>query len=177
MLTPSITPLLTGSFAPDFTLIEVVSRRPMALSDLRCSSIVINFWSVDCPWSRYYDDYFLDRAALWARQQVTLTMIASNHNETIEQMQDMADAYGITSPILHDENNVVADAFGAQTTPHIFVIDATGLIVYQGAIDDRTFRRLEPTTNYLDAAVEALTAGRNPATSDTPAYGCRIVRI
>jgi peroxiredoxin len=103
-------------------------------------------------------------------------MIASNANETIEQLRDMADAYGIANPILRDEDNAVADAFGAQATPHVFVIDATGQIIYQGAVDDRTFRQPEPTINYLDAAIDALSKGQVPSITDTSAYGCTIVR-
>lgn len=174
---PLITPLPAGSIAPDFTLMDVISGRPVSLSALLGAGIVLDFWSVDCPWSRHYDDYFLERAAQWAPQGVMLVMIACNAGETIEQMQDMADAYGITNPILLDEGSRVADAYGAQTTPHVFVLDGAGQIIYQGAVDDRTFRQPEPTVNTLDAAVEALIAGQLPAISDTPAYGCAIVRL
>lgn len=172
----TIMPLPAGSIAPDFTLVEVVSGQPLSLGALLGTGVVLDFWSVDCPWSRHYDDYFLERAELWAQQGVTLVMIACNAGETIEQMKDMADAYGITNPILLDEGGMVTDAYGAQTTPHVFVLDGTGQVIYQGAVDDRTFRQPEPTINYLDAAVEALIAGQAPAIGDTPAYGCQIVR-
>jgi peroxiredoxin len=172
----TITPLPVGSIAPDFALIEVVSGQSVSLGALLGTGAVLDFWSVDCPWSRHYDDYFLERAELWEEQGVTLVMIACNAGETIEQMQDMADAYGITNPILLDEGGRIADAYGAQTTPHIFVLDGAGRVIYQGSVDDRTFRQPEPTVNYLDAAVEALIAGQRPAISDTPAYGCAIVR-
>lgn len=173
---PTIIPLPAGSAAPEFTLIEVVSGQPRSFSDLLGNGAVLDFWSVDCPWSRHYDDYFLERAEMWAAHGITLIMIACNTGETIEQMRDMADAYGIANPILIDEDGRVADAYGAQTTPHVFVIDGTGQVIYQGAVDDRTFRQPEPTVNILDAAVEALIAGQTPAIRETPAYGCQIVR-
>jgi peroxiredoxin len=173
---PDITPLPAGSIAPDFTLIEVVSGQPVSLGVLLRAGAVLDFWSVDCPWSRHYDDYFLERSELWEEQGIALVMIASNAGETVEQMQDMADAYGITNPILLDEDSKIADVYGAQTTPHVFVLDGMGRVIYQGAVDDRTFRQQEPTVNHLDAAVEALIAGQTPAVSDTPAYGCAIVR-
>ena len=172
----TISPLPVGSIAPDFTLIDVISGQPAKLGVLLGAGAVLDFWSVDCPWSRHYDDYFLERAELWAAQGVMLIMIACNAGETIEQMRDMADAYGITNPILSDAGGRIADAYGAQTTPHVFVLDGTGQVIYQGAVDDRTFRQPEPTINYLDAAVEALIAGQRPAIGDTPAYGCQIVR-
>ncbi len=176
MSLPVIIPLPAGSIAPDFTLIDVVSGQPVSLSALLRTGAVLDFWSVECPWSRQYDDYFLERAALWAEQGVTLVMIACNAGETIEQMRDMADAYGITNLILFDEGGRVADAYGAQTTPHIFVLDGTGQVIYQGAVDDRTFRQPQPTVNTLDAAVDALITGQTPAICNTAAYGCTIVR-
>jgi hypothetical protein len=138
--------------------------------------VVLSFWSVECPWTRYYDDYFVERAAVWGEQGIALMLVNSNSNESPEEMRDMADAYGMGGPILHDVGNVVADAYGAITTPHIYVIHPEGVIVYQGAIDDRSFRQPEPTFNYLDAAVDALLAGQYPEVVETPAYGCTIVR-
>jgi len=70
----------------------------------------------------------------------------------------------------------VADAYGAQTTPHAFLIGSDGRLLYQGAVDDRSFRQRQATTNYLDAAVSALLAGRSPDPASTPAYGCTLVR-
>jgi peroxiredoxin len=176
MRTVQPTPLLPGSAAPDFTLTDVVTGVPVTLSAVIGRGVVLNFWSVECPWTRYYDDYFVERAAVWGKFGVSLIMINSNANESREEMHDMADAYGMGGPILHDIGSVVADAYGAITTPHIFVIHPEGLIIYQGAIDDRSFRQPEPTVNYLDLAVEALLAGESPAIAETPAYGCTIVR-
>ncbi len=88
----------------------------------------------------------------------------------------MADAYGMGGPILHDPGALVADLYGAIATPHLFVISPAMTVIYQGAVDDRSFRQPEPTTNYLDAAVQALMVGGLPAVAETPAYGCTIVR-
>lgn len=170
------TPLTPGSAAPDFSLIDVVSGESVTLAALMGRGVVLNFWSVECPWTRYYDDYLAERGAVWGENGVSLVLVNSNANEAPEEMRDMADAYEMHGPILHDAGNAVADAYGAITTPHIFVIHPDGLIVYQGAIDDRSFRQPEPTVNYLDAAVEALLAGRYPEIAETPSYGCTIVR-
>ena len=70
----------------------------------------------------------------------------------------------------------VADLFGAQTTPHFFVLDQQGVLRYRGALDDVTFRQREPKNYYLHEAVQALLAGRLPEPAETPAYGCTIVR-
>ncbi len=170
-------PLALGSPLPDFSLTDVLTGQPVALRGVMQRGLVINFWSVDCAWSRYYDDYFIERANQWAGQGVPLLLVNSNVNETVEQMRDMADAYGIPGPILRDEGCALADALGAQTTPHLFVFNSQALLIYQGAVDDRSFRQPAPTVNYLDAAVQAVLAGQAPSPAETPAYGCTIVRL
>ncbi len=171
-----ITPLPVGSLAPDFKLVDILSGEPYTLRDLRGEIVVLNFWSGECPWSRHFDAYFNERAPLWAQAGIWMLHISSNANEEPTDTEEAVEELGVEQPILDDPGNVVADAFGAQTTPHVFVIDPTGRVAYQGAIDDRSFRQREATVNYLDAALEALDAGRDPDPAETPAYGCTIVR-
>jgi hypothetical protein len=80
------------------------------------------------------------------------------------------------SKILIDRKHAVADLYEAVTTPHVFVIDRGGILRYRGAVDDMTFRHRQATRFYLQEAVEALLKGSLPAISETPAYGCTIVR-
>lgn len=171
-----ITPLEVGSAVPDFTLDDVLSGVPVALADLRGDVVVLNFWSGECDWSRRYDDYFAGHVDKWAERGVRLIHINSNANESLADTDRVAHDLDIMAPILDDAGNVVADAYGATNTPHVFVITADGHLAYQGAIDDTNFRQKEATVNYLDAAVEAVLAGREPAVTATPAYGCTIVR-
>jgi len=173
------TPLAPGAVAPDFSLTDVISGEAVSLSGALAAfgrGVVLNFWSVECPWTRYYDDYFVERAAEWRELGVALLLVDSNSSEHPDEMRDMADVLGLSGPILADPASAVADAYGAITTPHLFVVQPDGLIIYQGAVDDRSFRQPEPTVNYLDAAVEALLAGAYPQVAETPAYGCTIVR-
>jgi len=72
--------------------------------------------------------------------------------------------------------HAVADLYAAQTTPHVFVIDRQGLLRYRGAVDDGTLRQRIPTRFFLEAVVGALLEGRLPPLTETPAYGCAIVR-
>jgi peroxiredoxin len=171
-----IAPLSAGTLAPDFVLTDVLSQTEYRLSELRGQLVILDFWSVECPWSRKFDDYFLQRAIEWSENGVALLFIASNDNEATYEMQDLAEELGITNPILVDSGNSVADAYGAQTTPHVFVLDTNGEIVYQGAVDDRSFRQQEATVNYLDEVVDALLAGEIPGYTEMPAYGCALVR-
>lgn len=176
MAEADITPLTPGTAAPDFKLTDILSGDEVRLSALRGQVVVLNFWSAECPWSRYYDEYFAVRASEWAGQGIWLLHIASNATESPDDIEQKAHELGVNAPVLYDPGNEVADAYGALTTPHLFVIDAGGVIVYQGAVDDRSFRQPEPTANYLDAALDAVRAHRLPDPAQTPAYGCTIVR-
>ena len=78
--------------------------------------------------------------------------------------------------LLIDPEHVVADLYEAVTTPHAFLIDREGTLRYRGAVDNITFRRRQATLFFLRDAVECLLHGRLPQLSETPAYGCTIVR-
>ncbi len=172
----TIIPLPVGSEAPDFELLDVLSGETVRLSGLRGAIVVLNFWSGECAWSRLYDEYFSQRAPRWAQQDIWLLHISSNANEDANDIAEAAAELGVAGPILHDVGHTVADAYGAQTTPHIFVIAPDGRIAYQGAVDDRRFGQQEATINYLDNAIGALLLGVDPDPAETPAYGCAIVR-
>jgi peroxiredoxin len=173
-----ITPLTAGNIAPDFTLTDALSGARIRLHDWLGQIVVLDFWSVECPWSQRYDAYF---AVLitpeMAAQGVRLALINSNAHETVEQIQAAARERGLPGPVLHDAGNQVADAYGALTTPHVFVVERDGRIVYQGAVDDRNFRQPEARVHYLDDALQAILTGERPTVSNTPTYGCTIVRV
>ena len=70
-----------------------------------------------------------------------------------------------------------SDLYAAVTTPHPYVLDQDGILRYQGALDDVTFRQRTPTRFYLRQAVEAVLAGHAPEPAQTSPYGCTIVRF
>lgn len=107
------------------------------------------------------------RLKLWA--------IAANANETPKQIRPVAVARKLPV-VLIDQDHKVADLYGALTTPQVFLIDPSGLLRYHGALDDITFRKRTATQHYLQSAVEALLAGRQPEVTETQSYGCAIVR-
>jgi hypothetical protein len=75
-----------------------------------------------------------------------------------------------------DAEHVVADLYEAMSTPHVFVVDRDGILRYRGAVDDVKFRQPKATRFFLEEAVESLLDGRLPTLTETPAYGCAIVR-
>jgi peroxiredoxin len=167
-------PLLqTGQSAPDFSLTDLDGNLH-STSDYRGQIVIINFWSAECPWSQRCDEKIIDLLPNWDAD-VQYLPVASNINEAFELIQDVAEKRQL-SLMLHDPDQKVADLFGAITTPHIFVIDSGGILRYQGAFNDVSFRQPEPTVNYLQLAVEALRSGYLPEPAEIPSYGCTIVR-
>lgn len=101
--------------------------------------------------------------------------IASNRSENAEAIKNVAEARRLPT-VLIDADCRIADLFEAQTTPHVFAVDRSGVLRYRGSVDDVTFRHRIPTRFFLDLAIESLLDGRLPVLTESPAYGCTIVR-
>ena len=159
--------------APNFELLDLQGDFHQ-LSDYRGRVVIINFWSAECPHSERTDRHLLDLLEKWNGKVVWLS-IAANRNESAQLVAEAAKARRIPQ-VLMDPDHIVADAYEAFATPHVFVLDREGVLRYRGAVDDITFRRREATRFFLQEAVEALLMGRLPNPSETPSYGCTIVR-
>jgi peroxiredoxin len=163
-----------GEPAPDFVLHDLEGQL-CSLADQRGRILVLNFWSVDCPHSERTDRILSSLLPAWGGQ-VSVWWLASNANEPDEQLK-LAAHQRQAGPVLRDEGQVIADRYGAQTTPHLFVVDAGGVLRYAGAPDDVGFRQRLPTRRYLADAVQALLEGRAPEPESTPPFGCALVRV
>jgi len=145
------------------------------LSDYRGRIVIVNFWSAECPWSERTDKSlvaFSNRLP----GHVMLLPIASNVNEPDKMVNEAIRRRGLRF-VLRDAGGGLADLWQAQTTPHAFVIDQSGILRYRGAVDDVTFRKRTSERFHAEEAVEALLGGRLPDVQETPPYGCAIVRI
>lgn len=162
-----------GRPAPDFSLPDLEGKLHK-LVDYSRRIAVVNFWSAECPHAERTDQELLRLQAAWG-DKVAVLNIASNANEPLELLRQVMLKRGL-SYVLLDENHTIADRYAAVTTPHVYVIDAQGLLRYQGAFDDVTFRQRTPTRTYLQEAIEALLAGQEPPAPQTLSYGCTIVR-
>ena len=165
--------VLNDQPAPDFSL-PALDGKIYRLDEQKGRLIVLDFWSAECPWSKRADEELQGYLPAWG-EAVTLWRIASNANESEPFLQSVANERHLPL-VLRDAQQVVANLYGAQTTPHLFVIDALGLLRYQGALNDMTFRQRLPTQFYLHQAFEAVLAGRQPDPSQIEPYGCTIVR-
>src|ERR1700690_1464903 len=150
--------------APDFELPDLEGALHR-LHDYRGRIVIVNFWSCDCPHAERTDRAIMAMFVQW-KEDVVLLSIAANRIESAEAVAVAAKNRRLPL-ILIDREDVVADLYEAQTTPHIFVIDRQGILRYRGAVDEVTFRLRKPTRFYLDEAVEALLDGRLPALAET----------
>ena len=159
--------------APEFELPDLQGV-PHKLSDYRGRIVIVNFWSAECPHSERTDHYLVSLLGQWGGEVVMLS-IAANRSESAQRMAEAAKTRGLPR-VLIDAEHVVADLYEAMTTPHAFLIDLEGTLRYRGAVDNITFRQREATRFFLTEAVEALLHGRLPELTETPAYGCVIMR-
>jgi peroxiredoxin len=158
---------------PDFTLNDQHDTAH-SLNDFRGRIVIVNFWSAECPWSERADAHLLAVARQFP-DEIVLLSIASNLNETSGMISQASEQRGLDL-VLIDAHCDLADAWGAQTTPHAFVIDPSGSLRYQGAVDDITFRKRNPEHFYVEDAVKAILDGKMPEIQTTRPYGCTIVR-
>jgi hypothetical protein len=136
--------------------------------------VIVNFWSAECPHSERADRSTMACLVQWG-EDVELLSIAANRSESAQMVAEAAKTRRLPR-VLIDAEHVIADLYDAQTTPHVFLVDASGILRYCGAVDNVTFRHRKATRFYLEEAVEALLEGRSPEIQETPAYGCTIVR-
>jgi peroxiredoxin len=169
----TINPIPNDEPAPNFTLKDLAGISH-SLTDYRDQIVIINFWSAECPWSKRCDSELLSLLEVWG-DDVTLLTIASNANEPLQMLQQVSTERSL-STVLQDVDHIAANKYSAKTTPHLFVVDKKGILRYQGAFDNITFRQSEATEQYLHAAVENLFSGTHPDPAQTLPYGCALVR-
>lgn len=162
-----------GEKVPNFTLIDLNGQRH-SLIDYRGRVVIINFWSAECPWSARTDEKMKELLAE-LDEDVLLVTIAPNASEPLEMLEKVAAERNLTI-VLPDHDQQVATLFDARTTPHVFLIDQQGILRYQGAFDDASFRQRTPQKHYLQDALNAVMKDEEPTPSETVPYGCAIVR-
>jgi len=162
-----------NELAPDFKL-QDLHGKSYKLGDYRGKIVILNFWSCECPHSERADGLILKWLKDWGGE-VELLSIASNQNESAQRVEEAARSRTIPT-VLIDAGHVVADRYEAVTTPHVFVVDKGGVLRYRGAVDDVTFRHRTASRFFLKEVVDSLLDGHLPTLTETPAYGCTIVR-
>ncbi len=168
------TGLAIGQPAPDFSLPDLRGQSH-TLKDQRGKITVVAFLSVQCPISNAYNERIRALAEDYAKQGVTFLAINASAPETIADIKAHATQHNFAFPILKDAGNKVADAYGAERTPEIFVVDAQGVLRYHGRIDNsQDVRRVK--RNDLREALNELLAGKPVSVPEAKAMGCVIKR-
>ena len=164
-----------GSVAPDFTLPDLAGEQ-VTLSKIE-GVRVLEWVNPDCPFvERHYKAGTMKRlAADYGAKGVTWLTINSTNYMDAAANRKFAESYALSQRILVDQDGKVGHLYGAATTPHMFVIDGTGKIVYAGAIDDDPRgTRGAGVTNYVAAALDEVLAGKPVTTPETTPYGCSV---
>jgi peroxiredoxin len=108
-------------------------------------------------------------------KNVVWLAINSTSHTTPEANNEFAQKHKLPYPILDDRDGKVGRAYGAKTTPHIFIIDAKGHIAYEGAIDNSPMGGVkEGVINYVDKAIAELTSGKPVSIVESKPYGCSV---
>ena len=172
-----------GAAAPAFTLTDL-SGKPVNLADYRGRTVVLEWHNFGCPFvQKHYRSGNMQ--ALQKKYGKDVAWLAVN--STARTAFDYAEPAAIASDLkrfdaqparyLMDTPGEVGLAYGAKTTPHMFVIDDKGTLVYAGAIDDKASTDkadVEGATNYVRAAYQETKAGQPVKTPSTAPYGCSV---
>ena len=150
---------MTGSPAPIFSLPDLQGAPYHLESDLG-KITVVNFWSAECPWAERADRAILPYLESWG-PAVSWVSVAANANEPLDLLRAAARERRLPT-VLRDPELAVVDLYGGLTTPHVFVIDPAGVLRYQGAFDDVTFRKRQPSPRLSDRGCTG-SAVRDPA--------------
>lgn len=167
--------------APDFTLPDLDGNQ-VALSSFRGKIVVLEWFNPGCPFVRYShsDGPLRDLAAQHMAKGVVWLAINSGapgkEGHGVDLNRKWKDEWKMEHPILLDEKGEVGRAYGARSTPTMVVIDARGSIAYKGALDNAPLGKT-PSAGldvFVNDALEAVTAGRSPETTETKSYGCSV---
>jgi peroxiredoxin len=164
----------------DFTLSDYLGSSHSLADWGDKRAVVVAFLGTECPMANLYGDRLQEMAERYADQGVQFVGIDSNRQDLLEKIAHYAQTHKISFPLLKDPGNRVADQFGAQRTPQVFLLDGERSIRYSGRIDDRFgvgFARGEAKHEYLATAIDEVLAGKAVAEPMTAAIGCYIGRI
>lgn len=179
-LTPS-TMLPLGTLAPDFSLPDVVSERPVSLGDFRMSpALLVMFLCNHCPYVKHVRDPLAALVKEYQAKGLAAVGISSNDvsrypEDSPAKMREEARVGRYTFPYLYDETQSIAKAYRAACTPDFFLFDASRRLVYRGQMDSSRPGSSVPVTGVdLRAALDAVFAGKKVAEVQKPSMGCNI---
>ena len=176
-----------GSVVDETLKLTDIDGKSITFKDLRGKVVLIHFWSMTCPFEEVADPKVAALEKRW-KDNKDVVVLAINANSSEIGATPPSDGYaairahqkekGFTNTVYADHGNKLADLFQAMSTPHCFVLDRKGTIVYAGGLDDDPKGdKGEAAQQYARDAVEATVAGKEVAVKQSKPYGCSIKRI
>ena len=173
------TPKPQGRTAADFEL-KSFEGRTIKLSNYRGTTVVLEWLNTDCPFVQYHYEKastMTELAKKYKDKNVVWFAVNSTNPTTPEANREFAKKYKLPYPILDDRSGTVGRLYGAITTPHLFIVNKDGVVVYDGAIDNApNGKTLDggDKVNYVDEALAELTSGQPVSIPKTQSYGCSV---
>lgn len=179
-----------GAAAPDFTGKDSHGKT-QSLSEYRGKYVVLEWTNHDCPYTKkHYESGNMEALQKkWtARGVIWLSIISSAPGKegymTATQENDyLAKMHASPTAVILDPTGAIGHLYEAKTTPHMIVIDPSGKVIYDGAIDDhpavydspaQTVSMIKSAKNYVDQALTQAMAGKAVSDSSTQPYGCSV---
>jgi peroxiredoxin len=173
-----------GQPAPAFTALDTAGK-PVSLADFKGRHVVLEWTNPGCPFvMKHYSSANMQatQKAATAKGVVWLTINstaadAGDYQAPAELAKWMQAQKAAPTATLMDADGKVGRAYGARTTPHMYVIDPAGKLVYAGAIDSRPTANpahVKDATNHVNAALAETLAGKTVSVASTQPYGCSV---
>lgn len=163
---------------------EDISGASYSLNSLKKENGLLVIFSCNtCPFVLGWEDQYPGLKEMSDKFEVGMVLVNSNTkkregDDSMAEMQKHAKGAGYEMPYVIDAKNKLADAFGARTTPHVYLFDGDMKLVYRGSINDKYENKSkEASKEYLKEALKALAKGTEIPLKDTREIGCSIKRV
>lgn len=174
-------PYVVGNVVDPALTFTDLDGKAHALKEFAGKTVVIDFWSIECPVSKGYEARFKEIYADYSKKNVVFLMVDANVGEvgaSTDGIKKYVKDQAIPYTIVVDKKNVLADRFSAQTTPHVFILDDKGKLRYAGGVDNDPDIKKDSKSvkSYVREALDALLAGKEPPQTTAKNNGCAIKR-
>lgn len=173
---------LVGKPAPQFSAVDTAGKA-VALSDFKGKYVVLEWTNPDCPFvQKHYSSGNMQATQKHAGAKDVVWLSVNTTGGTQDpklaaELAGWAKAQKSTAKALLVDGGKLGHAFDARTTPHMYLIDPTGKLVYAGAIDSKASANpgdIASATNYVTQAIDETAAGKPVSKPITAAYGCSV---
>ena len=184
LATPLAAAQKTGALAQDFKLTDV-NGKTVQLSQFRGKTVVLEWHNPGCPFvSKHYSSGNMQATQKAARQQGAVWLTINSGAKGKQGHMTGAEAKSLiareniqSSNYLFDTKGLVGKAYGAKTTPHMYIVDGGGTLVYQGGIDDKPTANpadIKDARNHVLTALNEIKSGDKVSVAQARPYGCSI---